>query len=262
MDKIMIIALVLSGVIGLCVGSFLNVVIYRLPNKMSLAKPASHCPKCNNKIKWYDNIPVLSYLFLGGKCRYCKEHISFRYTIVEMLNAVLWMCCVLMFWEKSIPYSITAMFAISIFICIFFIDLEKMIIPDSLQIALLVVAVSSIFTEWDENNTWLVKLIGLLVCGGFFLIVHYFCIKMFNVEGIGGGDVKLFAVLGLFLGLTNAFLTILISSVTACLVLLAVKIIKKFDRNREYPFAPFIIIGATVSLFFGYEIVQFYLSLL
>ena len=89
-DFVYVVALILAGVLGLCVGSFLNVVIYRLPNGMNLAKPASHCPKCKKEIKWYDNIPVLSYIILGGKCRNCKTHISFRYTLVELLNAILW----------------------------------------------------------------------------------------------------------------------------------------------------------------------------
>ena len=100
---ISIITIVLTILLGLCVGSFLNVVIYRLPNGMSLAKPASHCPKCQNPIRWYDNIPVVSYLILGGKCRHCKEKISFRYPFVELFNTAMWFLCLLCFTNFIIP---------------------------------------------------------------------------------------------------------------------------------------------------------------
>lgn len=262
MDQIKIIAIVLSAILGLCVGSFLNVVIYRLPNGINLAKPASHCPKCNNPIKWYDNIPVLSYLILGGKCRHCKEHISIRYTIVELLNALLWVGSVLMFWSRNIPYTITVCIACSILICIFFIDLEHMIIPDSLQLCLLACAIAMIFTEWDPDNTWDVKLYGLLVCGGLFVVIHYGALILFKKEAIGGGDVKLFAILGLMLGLSNSILMLIISTVLASIVLLLVKVIKKFNKDKEYPFAPFIVIAAIISIFFGYYIVTGYLDLI
>ena len=101
----LICAYVLSGILGLCVGSFLNVVIYRWPNNMSIAKPSSHCPTCKYELRWYDNIPVLSYLMLGGKCRSCKTHISFRYTAVEVANTVLWLLCAFLFWRHSLRCS-------------------------------------------------------------------------------------------------------------------------------------------------------------
>ena len=96
---------ILSGILGLCVGSYLNVVIYRLPNEMNLSKPGSHCTKCNYSLKWYDNIPVLSYLILGGKCRKCKSPISPRYMIVELFNAALWLLSVALYWEASPVYA-------------------------------------------------------------------------------------------------------------------------------------------------------------
>ena len=262
MDEIKIIAIVLSAILGLCVGSFLNVVIYRLPNGMNLAKPASHCPKCNNKIKWYDNIPVLSYIFLLGKCRHCKEPISIRYTIVELLNALLWVCSILMFWDRSIFYSITLCVTCSVLICIFFIDLEHMIIPDSLQLCLLACAIVMIFAEWDYDNTWLVKLYGLLVLGGFSAILHYGALILFKKEALGGGDVKLLAVCGLLLGLTNSILALVIACVSASIVLLVVKAIKKYKKDKEYPFAPFIVFGVLISLFFGYYLIQGYLEII
>lgn len=262
MDQIKIIAIVLSAILGLCVGSFLNVVIYRLPNGMNLAKPASHCPKCNNLIKWYDNIPVLSYLILGGKCRHCKEHISIRYTIVELLNALLWVGTVLMFWSRNIPYTITMCITCSVLICIFFIDLEHMIIPDSLQLCLLACAITMIFTEWDPDNTWKIKLYGLLVLGGLSVILHYGSMIVFKKEALGGGDVKLLAICGLLLGLTNSILALVLACVVASIVLLVIKAIKKYKSDKEYPFAPFIVFGVIIALFFGYYLIQGYLEII
>lgn len=262
MDQIKIIALIIAGVLGLCIGSFLNVVIYRVPNGLNIAKPASHCPNCKNPIKWYDNIPVLSYIFLGGKCRHCKEHISFRYTIVEILNAILWLLSVLMFWDKSIFFACTLAVTCSVLLCIVFIDLEQMIIPDVLQIALLICAIVMIFAEWNEQNTWQNKIYGFLLCTSFALLIHYIPLIFFNKEALGGGDVKLFAILGLLLGTANSLLALVISFVSASFVLLVVKLVKKYNREKEYPFAPFIVFGIMISLFFGYSLVEGYLSLI
>lgn len=253
---------ILTIIFGLCVGSFLNVVIYRVPNGMNIAKPASHCPKCNNPIKWYDNIPVLSYIFLGGKCRHCKTHISFRYTVVELLNALMWFLAAYFFWEKSIFFACTLMATLSVLICIFFVDLEHMIIPDSFQLALLVCAIVMIFAEVNENNTFVSKLIGFAVSGGLFLLIHYCAIRFFKKEAIGGGDIKLFAVAGLLLGIQNVFLAIALAAVSACIVLLVVRVCKNFGKEQEYPFAPFICFGITICLFFGSDIINWYLSLL
>lgn len=262
MDEIKIMALIIAGILGLCIGSFLNVVIYRVPNGLNIAKPTSHCPNCKNPIKWYDNIPVLSYIFLGGKCRHCKEHISFRYTIVEILNAVLWLLSVLMFWDKSIFFTCTLAVTCSVLLCMVFIDLEQMIIPDVLQIALLICAIVMIFAEWNEQNTWQNKIYGFLLCASFALLIHYVPLVLFKKEALGGGDVKLFAILGLLLGIANSLLAIVIAFVSASLVLVIIKIVKKYNREKEYPFAPFIVMGIMVSLFFGYSLVEGYLSLI
>ena len=104
----LVVAYVFAGLFGICIGSFLNVVIYRVPNGMSVAFPGSHCPKCGYQLKWYDNIPVLSYLMLGGKCRGCKERISPRYATVELANMLLWLLSVALFWERSIVFACVA----------------------------------------------------------------------------------------------------------------------------------------------------------
>ncbi len=255
-------ALIFAGIIGLCVGSFLNVVIYRVPNGMSIAKPDSHCPKCKNPIKWYDNIPVLSYLFLGGKCRHCKEKISIRYTIVEIVNALLWVLSVVMFWKQSIFFSILVALACSVLICVFFVDLEHMIIPDSFNIALLLIAIAGLFANFDKHNGWESKLLGFALAGGLFLVLHYGCIILLKKEGLGGGDVKLMAVCGMLLGATYSLIAILFASVIASLVLIFIKGVKHYSRDKEYPFAPFLVIGILLALFFGYYIYTGYMELI
>lgn len=151
----MIVVYVLAGLYGLCIGSFLNVVIYRLPRNMSLAKPGSHCTSCGYFLKWYDNIPVLSYLMLGGKCRSCKAHISFRYTAVELLNAVLWLLTALFFWRQSPLYAVAVALACSLLICIGFIDLKTMYIHDILVYLLALPAILAVIsgvggTLWEH----------------------------------------------------------------------------------------------------------------
>ncbi len=250
---------ILSAVLGLCVGSFLNVVIYRLPNNMSLATPNSHCPTCKYELRWYDNIPVLSYLMLGGKCRSCKTHIPFRYTAVELANTVFWLFCVGLFWEKSIPLACIYMAVLSVFLCVFFIDLEHMIIFDRFQIILLVLAIASIF--FDKDYGWLSHVIGGV--GGFavFCLIAWSFEKLTGKEGLGGGDVKLVGAVGLLLGWERLLLGVLIATIPASVIMLILSKGQK-GESREYPFAPFLVVGFTISIFFGAQIIGWYLSLL
>lgn len=257
--------LVMTIVVGLCVGSFLNVVIYRLPNEMKLYAPPSHCPNCNYKLKWYDNIPVFSYLFLHGKCRNCKTKISIVYPLVEILNMVLWLIC-LMFWTNIIFKSNTndyVMFAVSCLacstlICVFFCDLKYLIIPDELQIVLLCLGLIAMFSNYESFKS---QVLGFFIGGGFFLIIYVLAYAIKKRESLGFGDVKLMAVLGLLLGAKNIFLTIIISSVMAAIILLIINKIKKEGENKEYPFAVFIVPAAIIVLFVGNIIVNWYLSL-
>jgi leader peptidase (prepilin peptidase)/N-methyltransferase len=254
----LICAYVLSGILGLCVGSFLNVVIYRWPNNMSIAKPNSHCPTCKYELRWYDNIPVLSYLMLGGKCRSCKTHISFRYTAVEVANTVLWLLCAFLFWQKSIPLACIYMLVCSIFICIFFIDLEHKIILDRFQIALLVLGVASIF--FDKDASWGSHIIGGLAGFVVFYLISWGFEITRHKEGLGGGDVKLAGVVGLLLGWERLLLGLLIATIPAAIIM-ALLSRGKEGEEREFPFAPFLVIGFGISMLFGSGIIGWYLSL-
>lgn len=191
---------ILTGLLGLCIGSFLNVVIYRVPLGMSVVYPPSHCPKCDYKLKWYDNIPVLSYCLLGGKCRGCGEHISFRYTVVELANMLLWLASVFLFFSfdaYGIIKTVCVMVLSSVLICVFFIDLEHKIIPDRFSVILAVLGV--ILTVSDAlltDGRWTDHLIGFAVGGGFFLLIYYLALWIYKREGLGFGDVKLMAAAG------------------------------------------------------------------
>lgn len=251
---------ILAGLVGLCVGSFLNVVIYRLPNGMNMSKPASHCTACDYTLKWYDNIPVLSYLILGGKCRKCRKPISPRYVIVEILNAVFWLISVYLFWEKNPVYAVVCAISLSVLICIFFIDLEHLLIFNRFVIILGVAGVVAIF--FDKFTRWYDHLIGAAVFGAFFLLVYYGAILVLKREGLGFGDVKFAFAAGLLLGWQRMLFAMLIASISASVILLILRRVRGDERDREYPFGPFISVGIASALLFGQPVINWYLSLL
>ena len=255
-----IVTYILAGLLGLCVGSFLNVVIYRVPNNMNLAKPASHCPKCGYVLRWYDNIPILSYLMLGGKCRSCKEHISIRYTLVEILNMLLWLLSVYLFWEESIVYSVIAMIASTLLVCVFFIDLEHMLIFNRFSISIAILGIVAMF--FDDYTEIIDHILGGVIGGGVFVLLYYGAIWVLKKEGFGWGDVKLVAAAGLLLGWQKLLFAMLVASITGSIVLLAIRAIKKDEEGKEYPFAPFIVAGIMISMFVGAEVIQWYTNLL
>ena len=249
-----------AAVLGLCIGSFLNVLVYRLPRNMNIATPGSHCPECGYQLKWYDNIPVLSYIILGGRCRKCKTHISFRYTAVEIVNTLLWVGCVYVFWEKSIPMACVYAATLSVFLTMFFTDLETYTVPDSIQIALLLFGVCA--TVFDKNYPWYSHLIGAFAFSLVFWLVAFIITKKRGVEALGGGDIKLAFVSGLILGWEKMLGAMLIASVFGSLIIVILQRVKKNGRDTEYPFVPFIVSGASVMIFFGDYLIEQYKSLL
>lgn len=258
----LICAYVMAALLGLCVGSFLNVVIYRLPNGMNMSKPASHCTTCNYTLKWYDNIPVLSYIFLGGRCRKCKQRISPRYMIVELVNGILWVLCVLLFWEKSPFYAVIAALVLSVLICVFFIDLEHMLIHNRFVVIISLLGIAAIFLDPYAGVCWYDHLIGAAVFGGGFLLIYYGAIWILKREGMGFGDVKLALAAGLLLGWQRMLLAMIIASISASIILLIVRRVKGDEKNHEYPFGPFIAVGIAISLLVGGPAIDWYLGLL
>ena len=258
---------ILTILLGLCVGSFLNVVIYRLPNNMSLSNPPSHCPKCGNRIKWCDNIPVISYIILRGRCRHCKEKISFRYPLVELLNCTLWFLCLLFFtniivpsfalnWYRFITYCVIS----STLICIFFCDLDNLEIPDVFQIILLICGIVLLLDNPTLENIML-KVFGFLGAGILFLTVNLLFRLFKKNDGIGFGDVELIALAGLFLGGCKVIYALVISCIVGGIVLIVISIIKK-DKDKQYPFAVILTSGIALAMFTGDFVVNWYLKLL
>lgn len=249
----------LVALLGLCVGSFLNVVIYRLPNKISLNSPPSHCPKCQTKIKWYDNIPLLSYIILGAKCRGCKTHISLRYPLVELLNCLLWSLSFLFFGRENLAYALLSLPLFSCLICVAFIDLDCGIIMDRFNIIIALISVAACFFDssislLDRGLTLLgtVALLGLLIL----------CFKVFaKKDALGWGDVKLLAAIAPLLGFKKMFFALFLASVVASIILLILIAKNKDDKDKEYPFAPYLVLGLTVAVLAGDFIINFYQNL-
>jgi len=254
-------------VFGLCIGSFLNVVIYRLPLGMNLAKPPSHCTVCNHQLAWYDNVPLFSYLFLGGKCRYCRAPISPRYFVVELTNCVMWVVCGVVWAKNDIGFAIVCAAAVSVLLCIALCDIDNLFIPDSLQIALGVVAVAAIFL--DPSSPWQEKLLGFSLGSGCMIFFYLLCFPLFGREGLGVGDIKLVAACGLLLGWKNICVALVLCIAAAVVDVVVRKIsLRKLYNDLplsevgEFAFGPYIVWGTVGAMFFGNTLFNAYTSLL
>lgn len=263
----LICAYVLAGILGLCVGSFLNVLIWRLPRGENIAKPASHCTSCGYTLKWYDNIPVISYLVLRGKCRNCGERISPRYTVVELFNCLMWLACVWFFYEDfGVGIMIVHCLALSFLTVAFFTDLENTMIPDSMTIGLALCAVTALVLEifgLGVGIGWEDRLIGCAVGLGLFAAVYFGFLLIKKREGLGFGDVKLMGAVGMLLGWKSTILCILVACL-AVLVMIPVRRAvskKKGTEAAEFPFAPYLTVATAFCLFFGEMICNAYLNL-
>jgi leader peptidase (prepilin peptidase)/N-methyltransferase len=237
----------MSGLFGLLVGSFLNALIYRLPREINIAFPRSSCPSCKKLIFWYENIPVLSYLFLRGKCSGCGSKISIEYPIVEIIAAIAALMMAPENFEPQVIFSSIFYFTVFCsFLVHFIVDLKHQILPDAinLYLGILFLVVSFI------NYGYLHWVLGLAIGFGFPYLISYVFYKLKGQIGLGGGDIKLWGVLGLYLGPMGIIQNIFISCAFGALIgglLLILKIIK---RETPIPFGPFIIIIAFVQIFF------------
>ena len=246
----MVAAIVLAALGGLIVGSFLNVVAYRLPRGESLAHPPSHCPSCDQPIKPYDNIPVLSWLLLRGRCRNCKAPISPRYPLVELTTGVLWALVVWARWDDAAGIAL-GIVLVTILIPIAIIDYEHRIIPNRITGPAAIVAIL-IGVLFDQDFV-VEQLIAGAAAGGFFLLA-----VLAYPRGMGMGDVKLVAMMGLFLGRAVAP-AVLIGFLVGALV--GVGLILRHGseaRKRAVPFGPFLALGGVIGLWFGDDIVDWY----
>lgn len=251
-------------VFGALIGSFLNVCIYRIPRSQSIIWPSSRCPSCNNPINYYDNIPIFSYFFLlKGRCRSCREKISGKYPLVEALNACIYL---LVFWRFGPGWS-SAVYCIlcSALIVITFIDLDFQIIPDRITlpgIPLGLIAGSFILPDPFLRATDLgykASLVGAVSGFSLFYLVAFLSIKILKKEGMGGGDIKLMAMLGAFLGWKAVILTTFLGSLSGSIIGIGLIAFRGREKGSLIPFGPFLALGALLSLFFGQEILIWYL---
>lgn len=251
---------ILAGILGLCVGSFLNVVIYRVPRQISVAFPGSHCPACAHPLPWFDNIPLLSWVMLDGKCRKCQTPISIRYPLVELSNMLLWLVSVHLFWQENPVYACLCALVCSVLICIFCIDLEYMLIYNRFLVLLALAGMAAMFLCSDTQPAD--HLIGAAVGGSLFAMLYFGAILVLKKEGIGFADVKLASATGLLLGWQKLILTVLLASVTGSIVLIGLNRLRRLDKDTEYPFGPFLAGATAVALLFGAPILDWYLALL
>ncbi|MFQ5539554.1 MAG: prepilin peptidase [Candidatus Binatia bacterium] len=251
-------------VFGAMVGSFLNVCILRLPKGESIVSPASHCPACNSPIPFYDNIPLISYLLLRARCRFCGARISFRYFVVELLMAAL---AVALLLRVGLGFGYFAYFVfVASLIVITFIDLDERIVPDVISLPGIGLGLLLSIVNWQlPMNPLSVfpspvsSLIGILLGGGSLLGVAWAYQLFTGREGMGGGDVKLLAMVGAFLGGPAIPVALFFASLVGSLVGLGLMIVKHADSKLALPFAPFLCMGAIVYLFIGDKLIDLYL---
>jgi len=247
---------VLMVLLGLAIGSFLNVLIYRLPREKKTILSRSACPHCGHVIPMYLNIPLISFVILLGRCRYCRDRISWRYPLVESLNAGLYL---LFFYRDSLTPQLAVHAVLSsALIVIFFIDLEFQIIPD--QITLPGIVLGLLVGLFIKPPGIMGALIGLAVGGGALLGVAYLGEWLFKKEAMGGGDVKMAAMMGAFVGWQKVLLIFMggaVIGMIASIVWMAVS--ERIRKERLIPFGPFLAVASVAALAYGDEIVQYYI---
>ncbi|MGI1669124.1 MAG: A24 family peptidase [Neptuniibacter sp.] len=264
-----------AALLALCVGSFLNVVIYRLPIMMerewqaqineseaeeqfNLSIPASACPKCGHKIRWFENIPVLSYVALQGKCAKCRTPISFRYPFIELLSAVSVGFAVYTFGFNEISFAV-ALFT-WILISLIFIDIDHQLLPDRLTLPLLWLG---LLVNSFELFTTLENAVYGAMAGYLSLWSVYWAFKLLTgKEGMGYGDFKLLAALGAWVGISQIPLIILLSSLVGAVFGICMILLSKHAKENPIPFGPYLAIAGWISLYWGSMITESYLALL
>jgi leader peptidase (prepilin peptidase)/N-methyltransferase len=240
---------------GLIIGSFLNVCIHRLPLGESPAWPGSHCPRCRAPLKWYDNIPVISYVILKGRCRACGNPISLRYPIVELLTAGLFVGA---YWLYQPPLMIQRLVFGCAMIVLFFVDLEHHRLPNEITVPGIVVGfLFSLFM----SPGWLSSLIGILAGGGVLWLLGTLWLLIRHEEGMGFGDVKMLAMIGAFLGWKLMLATLFVSTILGSVIGLSLIAAKKGNLKTALPFGCFLAIGAILASVVGDRAVSWYLSL-
>lgn len=244
--------------LGAIVGSFLNVCIYRIPAGLSIVSPRSRCPQCLTEIRWYQNIPMVSWLVLRGRCATCRTPIPVRYPFVEGLTGLLFALIFLRFGEHVVT-PIFWLFAAAL-VVVTFIDLDHQIIPD--VISLPGIPIGFLCACFIPFVGWRDSLLGILLGGGSLYLVAFGYEWLTKKEGMGGGDIKLLAMIGAFLGWKAVLPVIFLSSLAGTLVGVPLMVLRKADGKLAIPFGPFLAAGSLIWLLSAPELIRWYLSLL
>ena len=241
-------------IFGLIIGSFLNVCIYRIPIGQSIVSPPSFCRSCGRRLKRLDIIPIISWIFLAGKCRKCGEYIGIRYPIVELITGLSFS---VVYWQYGMHWILLPHLTLTaILIAILFIDLDHKIIPN--KINLFALASFFLFNIILGYIHWSDALLGAVIGGGFLL----FLVLLSKGTAMGMGDVKFMAVLGLYLGWKNIILTLLLSFIFGGVFGILLLISKRKSRKDAIPFGPWIALAAFITIIFGKDILTWYIALL
>ncbi len=245
-----IVFLIYAGVLGASVGSFMNVCVTRLPKGESLLRPRSRCPECSGQIAWYDNVPLLSWILLRGKCRQCRTSISFQYPAVELATAAIWIGMALMYGPTWRALQGSILF--SLLLTISLIDARHYLIPDALSIGGLGAGLA--LSLLPGPPSFLTSVIGAALGFGVLLAVGLLGEWVFKKPAMGGGDIKMMAMVGAFLGPAGAMLTIFIGALAGTLVFAPLSL----KTKREVPFGVFLGLGAAIAFLFGQSLVEWY----
>ena len=238
---------IFSFFFGLIWGSFLNVCIHRLPREESLWRKSSHCPHCEKPVHWFWNIPILSFIWLRGRCGYCQASISLQYPLVEIASGLLFLALFLNY-EASLHFLAYAIFASSLLV-LSVIDLQHRIIPDEVSLPGIVLGFLASFITHDIS--WQQSLLGIMAGGGAFFLIAFAYERITKREGLGGGDVKLLAMMGAWLGVESILIIIVISSALGSLVGIFLMLFHRRSMQTAIPFGPFLAFAGLLYLFFG-----------
>lgn len=259
MDPVLILYFtLLTFFFGACIGSFLNVCIHRIPREESIVHPRSHCPACNQLIAWYDNLPVLSYFLLRGRCRHCGVRISPRYALVEMLTAVLFLAVWNQYgWD---PRTLVYLVMVSGLLLGTFVDLEHYIIPDRVSLGGMVTGlafsalVPALHQEPDAGSALVASFIGLVAGAGSLFLVGELGRWLLKKDAMGLGDVKLLGGIGAYLGWSGVLFTVLVSSLIGSVVGITLILSGKREWQGRLPYGPFLAMGALAWIFGGRDL--------
>ena len=249
---------ILTFIFGACIGSFLNVCIYRIPAGLSIIHPGSSCPRCQQMIPFYDNLPILSYLMLRGKCRRCKTPIALRYPMVELLGGLSALACLAAF-GPTVQAAVLFVF-IATLIVVTFIDLDHRIIPDAISLPGIPVFFLAAFAV--PTVTWHASVVGIVAGGGSLFVVAWVYQLITGREGMGGGDIKLLAMIGAMVGWQGILFTLFAASAIGTLVGLIAMVRSGKGLKLAIPFGPFLAMGAVSYLFLGEGLTAWYFNML